>query len=68
LAVQLRNVNAKVILYADKVTESMQKAIDETNRRRKLQTEYNAGTRDYSGNNSQSDPQRHRRRNPGTPD
>ena len=36
-----RNVNSKVILYADKVTESMQKAIDETNRRRKLQTEYN---------------------------
>ncbi len=36
-----RNVNSKVILYADKVTESMQKAIDETNRRRKLQTEFN---------------------------
>ena len=36
-----RNVNAKVILYADTVTDSMQKAIDETNRRRKLQTEYN---------------------------
>jgi excinuclease ABC subunit B len=37
-----RNVNAKVILYADKVTESMQRAIDETERRRKLQQEYNA--------------------------
>ena len=36
-----RNVNSKVILYADKVTDSMQKAIDETNRRRKLQSEYN---------------------------
>jgi len=36
-----RNVNAKVILYADKVTESMQKAIDETERRRKKQEEYN---------------------------
>ena len=36
-----RNVNAQVILYADRVTESMQRAIDETNRRRKLQTEYN---------------------------
>jgi excinuclease ABC subunit B len=36
-----RNVNARVILYADTVTESMQRAIDETNRRRKLQTEYN---------------------------
>ena len=36
-----RNVNAEVILYADTVTDSMQKAIDETNRRRKLQTAYN---------------------------
>jgi len=36
-----RNVNGKVIMYADKVTESMRKTIDETNRRRKLQTEYN---------------------------
>src|SRR5581483_2659668 len=37
-----RNVNAEVILYADKTTESMQKAIDETRRRRELQLEYNA--------------------------
>ncbi|MCL4107020.1 UNVERIFIED_CONTAM: hypothetical protein GTU68_050251 [Idotea baltica] len=36
-----RNVNAEVILYADKVTNSMQKAIDETNRRRAIQTAYN---------------------------
>jgi excinuclease ABC subunit B len=36
-----RNVNAKVILYADKVTDSMQRAIDETLRRRALQEEYN---------------------------
>ncbi len=36
-----RNVNGKVIMYADKITESMRKTIDETNRRRKLQTEYN---------------------------
>lgn len=36
-----RNVNAEVILYADKVTESMQRAIDETLRRRALQLEYN---------------------------
>lgn len=36
-----RHVNAEVILYADKVTESMQRAIDETSRRRKLQVEYN---------------------------
>jgi excinuclease ABC subunit B len=37
-----RNVNAKVILYADKMTDSMQRAIDETERRRKLQEAYNA--------------------------
>jgi excinuclease ABC subunit B len=37
-----RNVNAKVILYADKMTDSMQRAIDETQRRRKLQEAYNA--------------------------
>ncbi len=36
-----RNVNAQVILYADTVTGSMQRAMDETNRRRKLQVEYN---------------------------
>jgi excinuclease ABC subunit B len=36
-----RNVNAEVVLYADKVTESMQRAIDETARRRLLQLEYN---------------------------
>ena len=36
-----RNINATVFLYADTVTESMQKAIDETNRRRKIQLEYN---------------------------
>lgn len=36
-----RNVNGKVIFYADKITESMQKTIDETNRRRAIQLEYN---------------------------
>ncbi len=36
-----RNVNGKVIMYADFVTDSMRKMILETNRRRKLQTEYN---------------------------
>lgn len=36
-----RNVNGKVILYADTVTGSMKRAIDETSRRRKLQLEYN---------------------------
>ncbi len=36
-----RNVNGKVIMYADVITESMRKTIAETNRRRKLQQEYN---------------------------
>ena len=37
-----RNVNAKVVLYADKVTDSMQRAIEETRRRREMQRQYNA--------------------------
>ncbi|MCO6436391.1 MAG: excinuclease ABC subunit UvrB [Phycisphaerae bacterium] len=36
-----RNVNAQVVLYADTVTGSMQRAIDETNRRRAIQLDYN---------------------------
>jgi excinuclease ABC subunit B len=36
-----RNVEGKVIMYADTVTDSMQRAISETNRRRKIQMEYN---------------------------
>jgi excinuclease ABC subunit B len=36
-----RNVNSKVVLYADVLTDSIQKALAETNRRRNLQLEYN---------------------------
>jgi excinuclease ABC subunit B len=36
-----RNINGKVIFYADKITDSMQKTIDETNRRREKQLLYN---------------------------
>lgn len=36
-----RNVDARVILYADRMTDSMQQAIDETQRRREMQIEYN---------------------------
>jgi excinuclease ABC subunit B len=36
-----RNSNGRVIMYADHTTESMQQAIDETNRRRKVQQDYN---------------------------
>ena len=37
-----RNVNGTVIMYADRITESMQQTIDETNRRREKQLRYNA--------------------------
>lgn len=37
-----RNVNGQVIMYADNITDSMQKAIDETNRRRIIQLAFNA--------------------------
>lgn len=36
-----RNVGGKAIMYADKITDSMQKVLDETERRRKIQAEYN---------------------------
>ena len=36
-----RNINGRVIMYADKITDSMQRTIDETNRRRAKQLEYN---------------------------
>ncbi|MCR4441632.1 MAG: excinuclease ABC subunit UvrB [Peptococcaceae bacterium] len=36
-----RNVNGQVVMYADTVTDSMKRAIDETNRRRNIQLEYN---------------------------
>lgn len=36
-----RNVNGRVIMYADTITDSMREAIDETNRRRKVQQDYN---------------------------
>lgn len=36
-----RNIHGRVILYADKITNSMQRAMDETNRRRAIQTAYN---------------------------
>ncbi|MDD3238082.1 MAG: excinuclease ABC subunit UvrB [Candidatus Gastranaerophilales bacterium] len=36
-----RNADSKVLMYADKITDSMKKALDETKRRRKIQLEYN---------------------------
>jgi excinuclease ABC subunit B len=40
-----RHVNGKVILYGDKTTDSMKRAIDETLRRRKIQAEYNTANK-----------------------
>src|SRR4029453_8719306 len=37
-----RNVNGQVLMYADRMTGSLQRAMDETNRRRELQQQYNA--------------------------
>jgi len=37
-----RNINGQVIMYADNLTDSMRRAIDETNRRRKIQVDHNA--------------------------
>ncbi len=45
-----RNVESKVILYADSVTDSMEQAIRETERRRKVQSAYNAEQWYYSAN------------------
>jgi excinuclease ABC subunit B len=36
-----RNINGKVIMYADRITNAMKRAIEETNRRRRIQLEYN---------------------------
>ena len=36
-----RNVNGRVLMYADEISNAMRTAIDETNRRRKIQNEYN---------------------------
>ncbi|KLU40168.1 MAG: excinuclease ABC subunit B [Peptococcaceae bacterium 1109] len=36
-----RNASGRVVMYADHITDSMQRAIDETNRRRRIQLEYN---------------------------
>ncbi|MFA5168812.1 MAG: excinuclease ABC subunit UvrB [Candidatus Omnitrophota bacterium] len=40
-----RHVNGKVIMYGDKITDSMKRAIDETARRRKIQADYNVTNR-----------------------
>ena len=53
-----RHVDGQVILYADAVTKSMRVAIDETNRRRELQGQFNAGPWHHAGEHRQVDQQR----------
>jgi len=63
-----RHVNAEVILYADKMTESMQKAIDETNRRPRFAARLQCGAQYYAGEHALGDQRRHRRRDRGAQD
>ena len=49
-----RNVDGKVILYADQMTGSMERAIAETNRRREKQVAYNTDQRHHAGERSRS--------------
>ena len=60
-----RNVNAKVMLYADKVTDSMQRAIEETSRRRDAAGGVQRRARHHAGDDPQGDPRGHRGRDPG---
>ena len=60
-----RNVNAEVILYADKMTDSMQKAMDETNRRRDHAARLQQGARHHADDGELGDRPRHRGRDRG---
>ncbi len=60
-----RHINAEVVLYADKITDSMQRAMDETNRRRTHATRVQCRARHHSRDDRQGDPPRDRRGNPG---
>ena len=44
-----RNLNGRAVLYADRMTDSMKKAIDETDRRRSIQEAYNVEQRNHPG-------------------
>jgi len=59
-----RNLNGRAILYADRMTDSMKKALDETNRRRAIQQAYNeeTGSRPNPSSVARHDISRHRRR------
>ena len=54
-----RNVDGRVILYADRVTGSMERALNETGRRREKQLEYNAAQRHHAGDDQAANPRCH---------
>ena len=54
-----RNVDGKVILYADQMTGSMERAIAETDRRREKQVEYNTAQRHHAGEHQEIDRRHH---------
>ncbi len=58
-----RNIGGKVLMYADRHTDAMNKAIDETDRRRAIQVAYNDGARHHRGDDRQGDLRHH-----GVPD
>ena len=55
-----RNVNAKVILYADTITPAMKLAMDETDRRRGVQLKYNDRARHQARDDQEGDSRGHR--------
>ena len=57
-----RNVDGRVILYADQITGSMERAMAETNRRREKQTAYNDGQRHHAGERQEIDRRHHGQR------
>ena len=57
-----RNVNGRAILYADRITDSMRRAIDETERRRARQIAHNLATGHHAAQHQQADPRPDRRR------
>ena len=57
-----RNIDGRVILYADQVTGSMQRAMEETERRREKQRAYNDGQRHHAGERQEIDRRHHGQR------
>ena len=55
-----RNVNGRVLMYADKETDAMRNAISETDRRREIQIAYNREARDHAGDGAEGDLRAHR--------